>query len=208
MVRRDTQAAPFVLGLTGPIGCGKTTFGDMLLELGALERIDADRVVHELMARDDRLVAEVTDAFGPEILNPDGSVNRPALGRIVFGDNAKLRLLEAITHPAVRREVRRRLEAYAGMPGVVVVDAVKLLQSNLLPLMDAVWVVRCPPGEERRRLTEDRGMDPEDAEARLRAQPSFEHPSVTRVINNNASLMELRENVSNAWAELRRELTE
>jgi dephospho-CoA kinase len=180
----------------------------MLLELGALERIDADRVVHDLMARDRTLIAEIAGVFGPGSLNPDGSVDRRALGRIVFGDSAKLRLLESLTHPAVRREVRRRLGTLAGRHGVVVVDAVKLLQSDLLPLMDAVWLVRCPLEEERRRLTDDRGMTPQDAEARLQAQPSFDHPSVTTVINNNASLMELRENVSSAWSQLRRELTD
>ncbi len=208
MDRRHTEASPLVLGLTGPIGCGKTTVGDILLEMGALERIDADQIVHDLMARDRELIPRVADAFGQEVLNADGSVNRPALGRIVFGDPEKLRRLEAITHPAVRRVVRERLHAHAGRRGLVIVDAVKLLQSDLLPLMDAVWVVRCPRGEEMRRLTKTRGMTREDAGARIRAQPSFDHPSVTRVVNNNASLMELRENVSGGWAELTRELTE
>lgn len=208
MARQRTQAAPLVLGLTGPIGCGKTTVGDILLDLGALERIDADGVVHDLMAGDRPLITEIANAFGPEVLNPDGSVNRLVLGRIVFGDSKKLRLLESISHPAVRREVRSRLGTLSGTPGVVVVDAVKLLQSDLLPLTDAVWVVRCAPAEERRRLTEERGMAPEDAEARISAQPSFDHPSITRVIDNNASLMELRENVRRAWADLTPETTD
>jgi dephospho-CoA kinase len=206
--RRHTKASPFVLGLTGPIGCGKTTVGDILLELGARERIDADRIVHDLMAGDSDLNARIVDVFGAGVLDADGSINRPALGRIVFSATEKLRQLESLTHPVVRKEIRRRLQAQREAPGVVVVDAVKLLQSEILPLTDAVWVVLCAPEEERRRLIETRGMSAEDAEARLRAQPSFDHPAVTRVIDNNASLMELRENVRDAWAQLMREIIE
>lgn len=206
MAGRHQTESPLVLGLTGPIACGKTTVGDILLELGALERIDADRVVHELMGPSSPLAAEVAATFGERMLGPDGAVDRAALARIVFSDPEELRRLESISHPAVRREIRRRLEALSGASGVVVVDAVKLLQSDLLPLAHEVWVVACDPREEVRRLTERRNMAADDAAARLEAQPSFEHPAVSRVIRNNGSLMELRENVERAWVELTHDL--
>lgn len=204
MDRRHRRSTPLILGLTGPIGCGKTTVGDILLDLGALERIDADQVVHELTGPDSEVTAQVAEVFGPSAIAPGGAVDRQALGRMVFGDPDKLRRLESITHPAVRREIRRRIEALEGSKGVVVVDAVKLLQSDLLPLTDAVWVVTCAPDEEMRRLTERRQMTPEDAAARVRAQPSFDHPRVSRVIENNQSLMKLRHNVTEGWMELTR----
>jgi dephospho-CoA kinase len=188
-----------LLGLTGPIACGKTTVGDTLLTLGALERIDADRVVHALMARGTPTTQAIADAFGAQLLLPDGGVDRKRLGEIVFADAAALRRLEAITHPAVREEIRRRVHDLGDRDGVVVVDAVKLLQSDLLPMMDAVWVVQCPPEEEMRRLTTLRGMTSEEAGNRLAAQPPFDHPAVTAVIQNAASLEQLRDAVGEAW---------
>jgi dephospho-CoA kinase len=178
--------------------------GDILLELGALDRIDADTVVHELMGPGSEVTAQVAEAFGPGTVTPDGSVDRQALGLIVFADHSALRRLESITHPAVRREIRRRIDTQEDPDGVVVVDAVKLLQSDLLPLVDTVWVVACDGAEEMRRLTEERKMSPDDAAARLRAQPRFDHPVVSRVIENNQSLMMLRHNVTEAWSELSR----
>jgi dephospho-CoA kinase len=202
MDQQRSRHTPHVLGLTGPIGCGKTTVGDILLELGARERIDADRVVHALMELGQPLSGRIGEEFGPETIRPDGGVNRAALGRIVFQDPDKLRLLESLTHPAVREEIRSRLESLKGTSGVVVLDAVKLLQSPLLPLTDEVWVVTCDPEIERARLTGLRGMTDEDAESRMRAQPSFEHPRVTRFVKNNGSLMELRQTVERAWSAL------
>jgi dephospho-CoA kinase len=197
MAARSGRATARVLGLTGPIGCGKTTVGDILLELGARERIDADEVVHELQRPGTDVTAAVAGSFGQDVLHSDGSIDRASLGAIVFADHDALARLEAIIHPAVREAIRQRIEATKG--GVIVVDAVKLLQSDLLPLVEEVWVVGCDPRVERSRLTEIRGMSPEQVEARLRAQPSFEHPRVARVIQNSGSLEGLRRQVEAAW---------
>jgi len=193
------KAAPRILGLTGPIACGKTTVGDLLLDLGALERIDADRVVHELEGSDTPTAREIRTLFGDEVMNPDGSVNRQRLGGIVFANPEALRRLEGVVHPAVRSIIRARLEKLRDRAGVVVVDAVRLLQSDLLPMCDAVWVVQCPANAQMRRLTEIRKMDAAAAMARLAAQPSFEHPRVTEVITNAGSLQKLRRQVESAW---------
>lgn len=139
--------------------------------------------------------------FGEDFIAPDGSVDRARLGTVVFANEAKLRALEAIVHPLVRREIRRRVEELRAREGVIVIDAVRLLQSDLLPLTHAVWVVTCKRAVELERLTGRRGMTPEEAERRLAAQPPFEGPRVTRVIENSGSLHELRDAVEAAWAE-------
>ncbi|MBV9279591.1 MAG: dephospho-CoA kinase [Chloroflexi bacterium] len=199
------RSGPRVLGLTGPIACGKTTVGNLLLELGALDRIDADAVVHELMAAGTPTTARIRSAFGDEVLRPDGSVNRARLGELVFSEPEALVRLEAIVHPAVREAIRRRLGEMAGQTGLVVVDAVKLLQSDLLPLCDAVWVVQCARAAQMDRLTRGRKMPLSSAEARLAAQPWFDHPRVTTRIENSGSMDDLRRRVREAWRSLARE---
>jgi len=195
----NSLRSPRILGLTGPIACGKTTVGGLLLRLGALSRIDADAVVHELMVVNTPVTAAIQDRFGPNVIAPDGRVDRGQLGKVVFGDPAALRDLEAIVHPEVRAEIRRRVESYANQDGVVVVDAVKLLQSDLLPLCEAVWVVHCAREVEMARLVDLRGLSPDAARHRLGAQPIFDSPAVTAVIDNSGSLTELESHVDAAW---------
>lgn len=196
-----SQANTRVLGLTGPIACGKTTVGDILLKLGARERIDADRIVHTLLGPGTPTSAAVTTIFGPSVMQPDGAVDRARLAAVVFDDPVALRALEELTHPAVRAVVWERLAALADADGVAIVDAVKLLQSDLLPLCDAVWVICCAPGEQRRRLHADRGLSDVAAAARIAAQPDFEHPAVTRTIDNSRSPESLAACVTTAWSE-------
>jgi dephospho-CoA kinase len=203
MDRERTQSDRHILGLTGPIACGKTTVGNILLELGATERIDADTVVHRLMVAGTPTTRRIVERFGDDILAEDGSVDRRALAGRVFGDPSALRDLEAITHPEVRLETLRRLQVHS--EGVIVIDAVKLLQSELLPLCDAVWVVRCDPEVELRRLKRRNGLTKEEAQTRIAAQPSFDSPAVGVVIDNSGSVDELRRHVEEAWsAELRK----
>ncbi len=147
------------------------------------------------------LVASIVAAFGESILQRDGSINRAQLAHIVFGQEDELRKLEAIVHPAVRTAIRTRVRDLAGRGGAVVIDAIKLLQSDLLELADEVWVVLCPPAEQMRRLVDIRGMSADQASARIRAQPSFEHPRVARIIANDGTEQELEERVARAWQE-------
>lgn len=195
-------AGPRVLGLTGPIACGKTTAGNILLDLGAIERLDADRVVHELLQADSPTTWQVAQEFGPEVIRPDGAVDRKGLAQIVFADHTALRRLEAIVHPAVRQAIRARIAELSGRRGVVVVDAVRLLQSDLLPLCDAVWVVRCDATAQLHRLLRNRGMSESEAQGRLSAQPPFEHQRVTTVIENTGSRQDLRRQVEEAYQAL------
>lgn len=199
MAAKREGAATHILGVTGPIGCGKSTVGDLLLDLGARECIDADDVVHILMMPGTSTTKRIESEFGSELLAPDGSMDRGKLGSLVFADPGALHRLEAIVHPAVREAIRDRLQELQDQTGVVIVDAVKLLQSDLLELCDAVWVVRCAPREQRRRLTETRGLTPEETTGRLAAQPSFEHAAVTSVVDNSGTLASLRAAVTAAW---------
>lgn len=196
--------APRILGLTGPIACGKSTVGDLLLELGALERIDADQAVHQLMLSGSPTTDQIRAVFGPQVINPDGSVNRTVLGELVFADPQALARLEGIVHPAVRQVIRSRVRELSHRSGIVVVDAVKLLQSELLELCDAVWVVCCSADTQMQRLTEIRHMTESAARNRMAAQPSFDHPRVTTVIDNSGSVEDLRRQVEQAWSALQR----
>src|SRR5579884_3775941 len=147
---------PRLLGITGNIATGKTTIGRMLLELGAARYIDADAVVHDLYRPGESIYEAVVQAFGRQILTPQGEIDRKALGKIVFRDGEQLRRLEAITHPAVTAAVATQIMA-APADAVVVIDAVKLLEGGTGKLCEAVWLVVCDPDEERRRLMEERG---------------------------------------------------
>lgn len=201
MDRSRTRTDPRVLGLTGGIATGKSTVGDILLRLGAVERIDADHVVHELLAHDARVQGRIRERFGESVF-AEGDVDRAKLGAAVFGDADALRDLEAILHPAVGKAARDRLAALSGTHGVVIYDAVKLLQSELLPRCNAVWVVTCEPNVQRLRLQHDRGMTPETVENRLAAQPQFHHDRVTAKIDNSGTREDLERQVTDHWHEL------
>ena len=119
---------PYRIGLTGNIACGKSTVGRLLVARGA-EYIDADRLVHALMKPGTPENAQIVERFGPEVRAADGRIDRPRLGSIVFADPAALKDLEAILHPGVRAEIRRRLAASTAP--VIVVDAIKLFEGGL-----------------------------------------------------------------------------
>ncbi len=191
---------PSILGLTGNIACGKTTVGQMLLELGAAAYVDADAVVHGLYLPGKPLVARLVEAFGRGILDGDGGVDRKKLGEIVFGDREKLRKLESIVHPAVQEALIEQLRLMP-IDGVGVLDAIKLVESGYAPLCHAVWLVECRPETQLRRLMRTRGLTEAEAVARLAAQPPMEpkRAAATEIIVNEGSLDDLRRQVSAAW---------
>ena len=199
---------PHLLGLTGNIACGKTTIGKMLIELGAARYIDADAVVHDLYRPGQPIYAAVLHAFGADVLAADGQIDRKALGGRVFGDPAALQQLEAITHPAVHVAVAMQL---ADLPAeaIAVLDAVKLLEGGMARVCEAVWLVICDVGEERRRLIHDRGMTAAEADARLAAQPNNDdrRPLVNVVIDNSGPLAATQAQVTAAWHQFIAQIT-
>jgi dephospho-CoA kinase len=157
------------IGLTGPIGCGKSTVAGWLAVRGALV-VDADAVARAVTAPGEPAHDAILAHFGDAVLGPDGALDRAALARLVFADAGALRDLEEIVHPAVRPRILAALEAAdrAGAPAVVV-EAIKLVEGGLAMLCDEVWLIVCEPEAQRARLAA-RGMAPADAERRIAAQ--------------------------------------
>jgi len=190
------------VGLTGGVASGKSTVSAMLDELGVV-LVDADVLAREAVAPGTDGLAEVVDAFGPEVLTPDGGLDRPALGAIVFGDEARRRVLEGIIHPRVRARAAE-IEAAAGPDAVVVHDIPLLVETGQAASFDAVVVVDVPVETQVERMVELRGMSREDAEARVAAQASREQrlAAATYVVDNTGTLEQLRERVAEVLAEL------
>lgn len=185
-----------VIGLTGRIGCGKSTVAGLLHERG-VATIDADAVAREVRETDPSARAAILARFG--------TVDPAALAAVVFTDAAALADLEAIVHPAVRDRVRDRLEALAvaGTP-VAAVEAIKLLGSPLRDRCDAIWVVACRPEDAMRRLAA-RGMSAAEASRRIANQLTEEEMRELAdvVIDGSADLAETTRQAEDALAALR-----
>lgn len=198
-----------VIGLTGGIASGKSLVCQQLAERGAAV-IDADKVGHEAYRRGTETYRAVVEAFGREVVAPDGEIDRKALGAKVFADPEARRRLEEIVWPPMRRMMEERLaELRAQGVAVAVLEAALLIEADWLPLVDEVWLVAASPETVRRRLMERNGLSPERAEARFRAQLLNEkrRPYAQVVIENDGSLEELRRAVDEAWAALEARLT-
>jgi dephospho-CoA kinase len=137
-----SDSSPVVIGLTGPIASGKSTVAELLRQRGA-EVIDADHVYRSLLQSGSVLWRQVVERFGPAIVGSDGEIDRAALGNVVFADPAALADLDRITHPAVIAEIRTRI-GRSSAP-LIVLEAVKLVQSGLAFDVDALWFVSADP---------------------------------------------------------------
>ena len=190
------------VALTGGIACGKSTVSAILRGLGAVV-IDADLIAREVVEPGTPGLVRVVEAFGPEVLRPDGSLDRAALGAVVFADEARRKVLEGIVHPLVF-ERYAELEAAAPEGALVVHDIPLLVEGGRAGEFDAVVVVDVPRELQVERLERDRGMPRADAEARIAAQATREDrlAVATHVIDNTGSLEELRARVEQVHAEL------
>jgi dephospho-CoA kinase len=190
-----------MVGLTGGIGAGKSEVARRLAELGAVV-IDSDRLAREVVEPGTEGLAEVVAAFGPDVLGPDGALDRPALGRRVFGDEVARHRLEAIIHPRVRA---RSAELIAAAPpdAVVVNDIPLLVESGIGAGFDLVVVVTAGEPSRLRRLARDRGMSAEEARSRMATQATDEQRRAVAdvVLDNDGSLEELRAAVDRLWHE-------
>src|SRR5215467_4563084 len=191
---------PRIIGITGNIACGKTAVGHMLLELGAERYIDADAVVHRLYLNGQPIALKVAEAFGPAVVAADGSVDRKALGAIVFQDAGAMQRLEAIVHPAVSLAIANELAAVSNT-GIAVIDAVKLLEGGSGAFCQSKWLVICPEEQEMERMITRNHLNEVEALSRIRAQPPITDKSalVDEVINNGGTLEETRRQVVAAF---------
>ena len=194
--------SPFVIGLTGPIASGKSTIAELLRQRGA-EVIDAVRVYRSLLQPGSALWRQIVERFGPAIVGTDGEIDRVALGGVVFADPAALADLEGITHPAVVTEVRRRI-ARSTAP-LIVLEAVKLVQSGLASDVDALWFIRADPEMRLQRLMTRSGMDEASARARIAAAPDTVPAGVDvdATIDNSGDLASTAAAIDNAWRAMR-----
>jgi dephospho-CoA kinase len=198
---RRASAPRRLIGLTGNIGTGKSTVAAMLAELGA-EVIDADQVAHEVMRAGTPAHERIIEIFGPGVLGPDGEIDRARLGAIVFADAAALARLEAVVHPATLEAIGRRVAATSA--DVVVVEAIKLIESGMAEECDSVWVTACRPEQQIHRIVGGRGLSRAEAERRVRAQPPQEEKIARAdvVIDTAGSLSRTRAQVRAAWDRL------
>ncbi|QNE22326.1 dephospho-CoA kinase [Kribbella qitaiheensis] len=191
------------VGLTGGIGAGKSAVSRLLGERGAVV-IDSDVLAREVVARGTDGLAEVVDVFG-DVLTSEGELDRPAVGRIVFGDADARRKLEAIIHPRVRARAAE-IEAAAPEDAVVVHDIPLLVETGQADKFELVLVVDVAPELQLQRLTELRGMTDEEAKQRIASQASREDrlAAADVVVDNSGSLGELARRVDEIWADLSR----
>jgi len=192
----------FVLGLSGPMGAGKSTVAALLRELGA-KVLDADAMAKDEQLRGTVGYSAIVQTFGTKVLGEDKEVDRAKLATEVFGDPAKLLRLERILHPRV---IARVLEARAMLPDgdVLAIEAIKLIETDLRRLCDAVWIVVAPRSVLVERLGK-RGVGAGEAELRLARQSSEAEfrAAADTVIVNDGDREKLREQVREAWAALR-----
>lgn len=196
-----------ILGLTGSIACGKSTVAKWLTQHQAIV-IDADSLVHELYL-DTAFSQQIGQSFGSFVLKEDGIVDRPALGRLVFGNPHKMQRLEKIVHPAVTtlRDGRlQELQQSPQPPAVVVVDAVKLVESGQYKICQTVWCMVTSREVQISRLMQKRNLTHKEALQRIVVQPPSDKKQTDSdipivYIDNNGSVSELKQTVERLWQE-------
>ena len=192
------------VGLTGGIASGKSTVSRLLAARGAVV-IDSDVLAREVVAAGTPALAEILEAFGPEVLTDDGGLDRAAMAARIFNDEHARRSLEQIVHPRVRARARE-IEAAVPADAVVVHDIPLLVETGQQGQFDVVIVVDVPTELQVERLVSYRSMSADEARSRVAAQADRETrvAAATHVIRNDGSLAQVRAGVDEVWADLRR----
>lgn len=195
-----------LIALTGGIASGKSTIARRLSEHGAVV-VDADQIVRDVQSPGSSVLQRIAETFGASVIAADGSLDRAALGALVFGQPELLSQLNAIVHPAVRAESQRRFdEAFAADPhAVVVYDVPLLVEARVDDPWDLIVVAHAPAPERLRRLIELRGMDERGARERIDAQVSDERRLAIAdvVIDTAGSLEHTHEQTDALWERIR-----
>ncbi|MCL1990058.1 MAG: dephospho-CoA kinase [Defluviitaleaceae bacterium] len=184
-----------IVGLTGGIATGKSTVSQMLAKRG-YAIIDADAVVHDLQVKGSPLLQEISSVFGSTILTEDGSLNRKALGQLIFADQTARQQLNAIVHPAVWTEFQKRIAESTA--DVLFLDVPLLFETGFDVLTDVNWVISAPVQVQLSRLMLRDGLTEKEAWARIDSQMAM-HQKIERadvVIDNSGDLNELEAKVN------------
>ena len=191
-----------LVGLTGGIGAGKSTVSALLAERGAVI-VDADRIARDLQSPGSPVLDRMAERFGAHIITDDGALDRAAVAKIVFNDEAALKDLNGIVHPAMQAEIQRQIDAHRDTDRVVVLDF-PLLGENPRKGLAATIVVDIPVEVAVERLVDQRGMDESDARARIGSQISREErlSTATHVIDNGGDRASLTAQVDDLWEQL------
>lgn len=193
-----------VIGLTGGIGSGKSTVSGYLAELGAVI-IDADKVGHEAFKPHTAAWHDVVEAFGNEVLAPDGEIDRAKLGGVVFNNPESLKKLNGIMHPRIKQMIKIQIENYRkkGLK-MVVVEAYGLIEADWISIVDQVWVTVSSESVVLERLKKQRVLDEEQILARIRSQlsPEEREKYADVIIQNDGKLEEMKGKVKELWAGL------
>ena len=191
-----------LVGLTGGIGAGKSTVSAMLAERGAII-VDADQIARDLQSPGSPVLDSMAERFGEHIIRDDGSLDRTAVAAIVFNDDAALKDLNGIVHPAMQSEIQRQIDEHRSTDRVVVLDF-PLLGENPRKGLAATIVVDIPVDVAVRRLVDQRGMDEADARARINSQISRVErlATATHVIDNSGDRHSLTAQVDELWQQL------
>jgi dephospho-CoA kinase len=198
----------FLIGLTGGIGSGKSTAADRFAAHGC-DVLDVDGVAREVVAPGEPALEEIARRFGSGVLQPDGSLDRPALAAVVFADDAARHDLDRITHPGVAARIVERIQGLiqdrrGSEPHLIVVDHPLLVETNQASRFDAVVVVEVDAEERIRRLVDGRGLPEHDARARIavQADDAARRAVATHVLDNHGDVASLHAQVDALHAEL------
>ena len=193
------------VGLTGGIASGKSTVARIFQELGA-HVLDADRIAREIVPPDSPALARIARAFGKEMLRPDGTLDRAALGTLVFADAGKRRVLEGILHPLILAEIGRRIDELerSDPRGMVIVEAALILELERQAEFDTLVVVWADEEQQRRRMIQRDNLSAEEADRRLEAQMplSEKRGRAQFVIDNSGDQASCRADAERVYGEL------
>lgn len=193
-----------IIGLTGGIGSGKSTVAGFMADLGAAV-IELDKVGHQVMKSGGSVYKSIVREFGKDILDTGGEIDRAKLGKLVFNNPQALARLNRITHPAIDKVLKKRIDEYRrrGVK-VVVLEAAAMLEAGKVAQADELWVTTAPEAAVLKRLGQRSGYSEEESRARQRSQMTnaerIRHADV--VINTDLSLDELKARVGEEWGRL------
>lgn len=195
----NSKPRPYYVGLTGGMGAGKSAVAQNLVELGA-HLVDADVVARQLVAPGQVALTRIAQEFGPAVLTASGELDRAALAELIFADPPKRLVVESILHPLIRQRAAELLQQ-AGPGQIAVYEVPLLVETGMENDFDAIITVEAPLEHRLDRLVQSRGMNTENALARINAQATDEHrrPHATYVINNDTGKTQLKTRIQEVW---------